>query len=204
MKYYCFSFQEKNSNLYRVLNFRPAWLPTIGANLVHWRFRSKYLSWNNASVTLPVIIWQGNKLVFFLMSCCSWSHGLQPKKLSANVAMPPVPVRVPTQRPCFLIKLISRYKLIICALRNYILRFQRKIGTCTAIRIMSELILQFIYDSVKTTSVAVKFWKKQYKKIQIVANVLVKYFQIQCETTVHASDSSHTIITDRMQKRPNE
>ena len=31
--------------------------------------------------------------------CCPWSHGLQPKKLSVSVAVPPAPVRVPSQRP---------------------------------------------------------------------------------------------------------
>ena len=30
---------------------------------------------------------------------CPWSHGLQPKKLYASVAVPPAPVRVPRQRP---------------------------------------------------------------------------------------------------------
>ena len=30
-------------------------------------------------------------------SCCPWSHGLRPKKTS--VAVPPAPVRVPSQRP---------------------------------------------------------------------------------------------------------
>ena len=28
-----------------------------------------------------------------------WSHGLRPKKLSVSVAVPPAPVRVPSQRP---------------------------------------------------------------------------------------------------------
>ena len=32
-------------------------------------------------------------------SCCPWSHGLRPKKLSVSVAVPPAPVRVPGQRP---------------------------------------------------------------------------------------------------------
>ena len=31
--------------------------------------------------------------------CCPWSHGLWPKKLSVSVAVPPAPVRVPSQRP---------------------------------------------------------------------------------------------------------
>ena len=31
---------------------------------------------------------------------CPWSHGLRPKKkLSVSVAVPPAPVRVPSQRP---------------------------------------------------------------------------------------------------------
>ena len=29
---------------------------------------------------------------------CPWSHGLRPKKLSVSVAVPPAPVRVPSQR----------------------------------------------------------------------------------------------------------
>ena len=33
------------------------------------------------------------------MSSCPWSHGLRPKKLSVSVAVPPAPVRVPSQRP---------------------------------------------------------------------------------------------------------
>ena len=32
-------------------------------------------------------------------TCCPWSHGLRPKKLSVRVAVPPAPVRVPIQRP---------------------------------------------------------------------------------------------------------
>ena len=34
-----------------------------------------------------------------LLSCCSWSHVLQPKKLSVSVAVPPAPVRIPSQSP---------------------------------------------------------------------------------------------------------
>ena len=34
-----------------------------------------------------------------LSTCCPWSHGLWPKKLSVSVAVPPAPVRVPSQRP---------------------------------------------------------------------------------------------------------
>ena len=30
---------------------------------------------------------------------CPWSHGVRPKKLSVSVAVPPAPVRVPSQRP---------------------------------------------------------------------------------------------------------
>ena len=33
------------------------------------------------------------------ITCCPWSHGLRPKKLQACVAVPPAPVRVPSQRP---------------------------------------------------------------------------------------------------------
>ena len=33
------------------------------------------------------------------MNCCPWSHGLRPKKLLVSVAVPPAPVRVPSQRP---------------------------------------------------------------------------------------------------------
>ena len=32
-------------------------------------------------------------------TCCPWSHWLRPKKLLVSVAMPPAPVRVPSQRP---------------------------------------------------------------------------------------------------------
>ena len=35
-------------------------------------------------------------------ACCSWSHGLRPKKkkkLSVSVAVPLAPIRVPSQRP---------------------------------------------------------------------------------------------------------
>jgi hypothetical protein len=35
----------------------------------------------------------------FLLTCCPWSHGLRPKKLSVSVAVPPVPVWVPSQMP---------------------------------------------------------------------------------------------------------
>ena len=35
----------------------------------------------------------------FRTACCSWSHGLRPKKLSVSVAVPLAPVRVPSQRP---------------------------------------------------------------------------------------------------------
>ena len=34
-----------------------------------------------------------------LTTCCPWSYGLWPKKLSVSVAVPPAPVRVPSQRP---------------------------------------------------------------------------------------------------------
>ena len=34
-----------------------------------------------------------------VLNCCPWSHGLHPKKLLASVAMPPAPVRFPSQRP---------------------------------------------------------------------------------------------------------
>ena len=33
------------------------------------------------------------------IACCPCSHGLRPKKLSVNVAVPPAPARVPSQRP---------------------------------------------------------------------------------------------------------
>ena len=33
------------------------------------------------------------------MTCCPWSHGLRPKELLVSVAVPPAPVRVPSQRP---------------------------------------------------------------------------------------------------------
>ena len=33
------------------------------------------------------------------ITCCPWSHGLRPKKLSVSVAVPPAPIRVPSQRP---------------------------------------------------------------------------------------------------------
>ena len=33
------------------------------------------------------------------MPCCPWSHALRPKKFQTRVAVPPVPVRVPSQRP---------------------------------------------------------------------------------------------------------
>ena len=32
-------------------------------------------------------------------TCCPWSHGLRPKKLSVSASVPPAPVRVPNQRP---------------------------------------------------------------------------------------------------------
>ena len=32
-------------------------------------------------------------------TCCPWSHGLRPKKLSVGVVVPSAPVRVPSQRP---------------------------------------------------------------------------------------------------------
>ena len=35
----------------------------------------------------------------WVLTCCPWSHGLRPKKLSVSVAVPPAPVRVPSQRP---------------------------------------------------------------------------------------------------------
>ena len=31
--------------------------------------------------------------------CCPWSHGLRPKKFQTSVAVPPAPVRVPSQSP---------------------------------------------------------------------------------------------------------
>ena len=34
----------------------------------------------------------------YLSTCCPWSHGLRPKKRSVSVAVPPAPVRVPSQR----------------------------------------------------------------------------------------------------------
>ena len=33
------------------------------------------------------------------LSCCPWSHGLRSKKNLVSVAVPPAPVRVPSQRP---------------------------------------------------------------------------------------------------------
>ena len=38
------------------------------------------------------------KYIFYQPSC-PWSNGLRPKKLSVSVAVPPAPVRVPSQRP---------------------------------------------------------------------------------------------------------
>ena len=32
-------------------------------------------------------------------ACFPWSHGQQPKKLYSSVAVPPAPIRVPSQRP---------------------------------------------------------------------------------------------------------
>ena len=40
-------------------------------------------------------------------SCCPWSHGLRPKKLLVTVAVPPAPVRVPSQRPLTLRSIAS-------------------------------------------------------------------------------------------------
>ena len=40
-----------------------------------------------------------NKMTLFIKTYCPWSHGLRPKKLSVSVAVPPAPVRVPSQRP---------------------------------------------------------------------------------------------------------
>ena len=34
-----------------------------------------------------------------ILSCCHWSHGLRLKQLLGSVAVPPIPVRVPSQRP---------------------------------------------------------------------------------------------------------
>ena len=31
-------------------------------------------------------------------TCCPWSHGLRSKKLSVSVAVPPPPVRIPSQK----------------------------------------------------------------------------------------------------------
>ena len=39
---------------------------------------------------------EGRYLFVFLRT---WSHRLRPKKLHASVAVPPAPVRVPSQRP---------------------------------------------------------------------------------------------------------
>ena len=36
---------------------------------------------------------------YVFTSCCPWSHGLRPKKLSVSVAVPRAPVRVPSQMP---------------------------------------------------------------------------------------------------------
>ena len=35
----------------------------------------------------------------YLQTCCQWTHGLRPKELLVTVAVPPAPVRVPSQRP---------------------------------------------------------------------------------------------------------
>ena len=45
--------------------------------------------------------WWGNVccIMKIIITCCPWSHGLRPKKLSVSVAVPPAPVRVPIQRP---------------------------------------------------------------------------------------------------------
>ena len=46
-----------------------------------------------------IIINIGNKFLHFAFTCCQWSHGLQPKKLSVSVAVPLAPVQFPSQRP---------------------------------------------------------------------------------------------------------
>ena len=38
-------------------------------------------------------------VIVTISSCCTWSHELRPNKLSVSVAVPPAPVRVPSQRP---------------------------------------------------------------------------------------------------------
>ena len=46
--------------------------------------------------TWSLTLREGHRLRVFENS--PWSHGLRPKKLSVSVAVPPAPVRVPTQR----------------------------------------------------------------------------------------------------------
>ena len=47
-----------------------------------------------AQMQLDVMSRQAGRL-----TCCPWSHGLRPKKLSVSVVVPLAPVRVPSQIP---------------------------------------------------------------------------------------------------------
>ena len=39
------------------------------------------------------------RIIHWHLTCCPWSHGLRTKILSVSVAVPPIPGRVPSQRP---------------------------------------------------------------------------------------------------------
>ena len=58
----------------------------------------KYLHEVSISYLIKLLLLMLSMLIL-VTACCPWSHGLRPKNLSVSVAVPPAPVRVPSQRP---------------------------------------------------------------------------------------------------------
>ena len=63
----------------------------------NYKFSNQTINWRQTHNLHLIII---NFILFsFATSCLSWGHGLRQQKLLASVAVPPAPVRVPSQRP---------------------------------------------------------------------------------------------------------
>ena len=73
------------------------------------------LKWIIESEALNTVMKKGVEIT---KTCCPWSHGLQSEKLQDSVAVPPIPVIVPSRWPlapeCHQSRLSSNIKVMKC------------------------------------------------------------------------------------------
>ena len=80
-------------------------MASVGQDRISWKDISSWRFQPHCGLSLTVVsLVSGNTVNKIgvkrwqpLLTCCPWSHGLRPKKLSASVEVPPAPV--PRQRP---------------------------------------------------------------------------------------------------------